>query len=309
LLAGRWKEIQIEMDHNLYFNAAGEPVTFVGMDLGSWRELGRDQHSLIADPVFVDPENHDYRLKPSSPAEKIGFQPFDYSKAGVYGDPEWMRKAAEAEMPGRELPPGPPPMSVRDDFERTKVGGRPRQAQCFVEGRGDAIAVVDEKSAGGRHSLKITDAAGLQHAYNPHFCFFPNHGSGKSVCRFDLLITPTTQLNYEWRDWRGTPYRVGPQLAIRKGQLHIPGEETLSMPTDAWVHFEISAELGAGKAGQWQLLVDVPGQERRVFTDLNNASPGFEQLTWLGFTSDATWETTYYVDNLVLQNRSGEANR
>ncbi len=302
LLAGRWKEMQIKMDHNLYFNAAGDSVTFVGMDLKAWQKLGHDQHSIIADPLFVDPDKHDYRLKPDSPATKVGFKPFDYTKAGVYGDPMWKRKATTAKMPAWQLPPDPPPISVRDDFERTKVGGRPSEAECYVEGTGDAIGVVTDKAAGGRQSLKVTDVAGLKHVYDPHFCYLPNHTSGVTICKFDLLIEPTTQLNYEWRDWRNTPYQVGPRLAIRKGKLIVSNGPTLSMPADTWVRFEIAATLGEGKAGTWQLRMHVPGQEVREFKNLKNPGAKFEHLTWLGFTSDANWETAYYLDNFVIEN-------
>jgi hypothetical protein len=81
-------------------------VTFAGMDLKAWQARGYDQHSIIADPLFVDPENNDYRLKPDSPALKIGFKPFDFNEAGVYGDPKWIEKADQAKMPTLELPPG-----------------------------------------------------------------------------------------------------------------------------------------------------------------------------------------------------------
>jgi len=150
LLAGRWDKIEIEMDNNCYFNAAGDPVTFVGMDLKTWRQRGYDRNSIIADPMFVDPENHDYRLEPDSPALKMGFVPFDYSKAGVYGDPAWIRRAADLELPPMEEPTGPPPVSIRDGFEKTPVGVRPRRALCFVEGRGDSIRVSEEETADGR---------------------------------------------------------------------------------------------------------------------------------------------------------------
>ncbi len=42
--------------------------------------MGYDEHTVFADPMFVDPERGDYRLKPESPALKLGFQPIDVSE-------------------------------------------------------------------------------------------------------------------------------------------------------------------------------------------------------------------------------------
>jgi parallel beta-helix repeat protein len=50
--------------------------------LEEWRRMGFDTHSVVADPLFVDPKNDDFRLKPDSPALKLGFQPIDQSKIG-----------------------------------------------------------------------------------------------------------------------------------------------------------------------------------------------------------------------------------
>ncbi|MBM4029432.1 MAG: hypothetical protein FJ280_29150 [Planctomycetes bacterium] len=109
LLSGRWKEINIKMDNNCYWNAAGEPITFAGLSLDQWREQrGQDKNSIVADPGFVDPKNYDFHLKPDSPARKIGFEPFDYTKAGVYGNPAWVAKANEVTYPPLEWPPQGP---------------------------------------------------------------------------------------------------------------------------------------------------------------------------------------------------------
>ena len=51
-----------------------------------WRATGKGQHSVFADPGFVDPEHHDYRLKPGSPALKLGFKPIPFDKIGPYAD-------------------------------------------------------------------------------------------------------------------------------------------------------------------------------------------------------------------------------
>jgi len=53
----------------------------------AWRDRGLDTHSVIADPLFVAPERGDYRLRPDSPALKVGFQPIDFARIGPYEDP------------------------------------------------------------------------------------------------------------------------------------------------------------------------------------------------------------------------------
>ncbi len=69
-------------DHNLYWNASGNPILFGTRSLAEWQKLGQDHHSLIADPSFVDPEKGDFRMRPGSPATKTGFEPWDVSAVG-----------------------------------------------------------------------------------------------------------------------------------------------------------------------------------------------------------------------------------
>jgi hypothetical protein len=60
--------------------------------LDEWRKLGFDKDSVFADPMFVDPKNNDYRVKPESPALKLGFQNFDMNDFGLTKDfPEHLR--------------------------------------------------------------------------------------------------------------------------------------------------------------------------------------------------------------------------
>ena len=46
-------------------------------------EIEYDAGSIVADPMFVDFENHNYTLKPESPAFKLGFKPIDMSDVGI----------------------------------------------------------------------------------------------------------------------------------------------------------------------------------------------------------------------------------
>ncbi len=303
LLAGRWKEVRVAMDDNCYWNSAGKRLDFVGLPLEKWRETtGRDKRSIVADPLFVDPDNHDYHLKADSPALKLGFKPFDYTKAGVYGDPAWIEKANEVQYPALEKPPGPPPVAVRDGFEKTAIGQAPSADQVHVEGKGDGIVVTNETAARGRRCLKFVDAEGLRYSYNPHLVYSPNHTRGTTRCAFDMRIEKGASINFEWRDWRSTLYSVGPSLWIKGNELQIGGETVLEMPVGKWVHFEISADLGKGNSRTWNLAVTLPGQKAKQFAKLKNGNRSFEQLTWLGFVSNATTKTVFYIDNLTIEN-------
>jgi len=99
LLHGPWTKIKGKMANNCYFNAAGQAVKFANMDLKAWQAKGHDAGSIIADPGFADADKLDFRLKKDSPALKIGFKPFDYTKAGVYGSDAWIKLARELPCP------------------------------------------------------------------------------------------------------------------------------------------------------------------------------------------------------------------
>ena len=109
LLSGSWKDANVKLDHNLYWDASGKPLSFAGMDFKAWQASGKDAGSIVADPKFVDAARYDFRLRPDSPAAKIGFQPFDFSRAGVYGDRSWLDRAAIEYPPVRYPPPPGPP--------------------------------------------------------------------------------------------------------------------------------------------------------------------------------------------------------
>jgi hypothetical protein len=85
LFGSNWADNQFRLDNNLYFLAGhGSLTTFPGnLTWDQWqKDRGQDQHSLIADPLFENPQQGDFRLKPDSPALKLGFVPFDYTRAG-----------------------------------------------------------------------------------------------------------------------------------------------------------------------------------------------------------------------------------
>jgi hypothetical protein len=85
------------------------PMTFDGASFEEWQKKGNDPGSLVADPRFADVSKADFRVPADSPALKVGFKPFDYTKAGVYGDPKWIELAKVATYGPLEVAPPSPP--------------------------------------------------------------------------------------------------------------------------------------------------------------------------------------------------------
>ena len=89
----RWyPEILRECDHNLYHFRGGDldlespeiDVTPLG-SLQRWRDAGFDRNSVIADPLFTDPDAGDFTLRPDSPAFDMGFEPIPVDRIGPDG--------------------------------------------------------------------------------------------------------------------------------------------------------------------------------------------------------------------------------
>ena len=88
LLGSNWNGTQdrFTTDHNLWYDArhgaSVDAYRFAGVTCDEWRQRGHDRHSVIADPLLVDPLRPERGLRPDSPAFGIGFQPIDLSRLG-----------------------------------------------------------------------------------------------------------------------------------------------------------------------------------------------------------------------------------
>ncbi|MCE5348025.1 MAG: right-handed parallel beta-helix repeat-containing protein [Bacteroidales bacterium] len=96
LLSSNWHKINFLTDNNCYWDTRTKDVRFADQSFADWKESGKDIHSIIADPLFVNPGKFDFHFKNLSVVKKIKFIPFDYSKAGVYGSEDW-KKLAESD--------------------------------------------------------------------------------------------------------------------------------------------------------------------------------------------------------------------
>ena len=73
-----------DTDYNIYY-CTTDPTLGDEM-LAKQRSDGVDAHSQAVDPMFIDPENGDFRFQPNSPALKLGIKPIDVSEMGLRSD-------------------------------------------------------------------------------------------------------------------------------------------------------------------------------------------------------------------------------
>ena len=77
----------VSSKRNLYFDTTRDTPVMrqFGEDaltLGDMQARGLEHGSKVADPMFRDPENHNFTLLPGSPALEMGFRPIDTSDVG-----------------------------------------------------------------------------------------------------------------------------------------------------------------------------------------------------------------------------------
>ncbi|MGD0089908.1 MAG: right-handed parallel beta-helix repeat-containing protein [Planctomycetota bacterium] len=306
LLGSNWHgdKTKFLLDNNLYWECGGAKVTFAGLSFEDWqKQRGEDEHSLIADPLFVDPEHGDFSLKPGSPAEKIGFQPIDTKQIGrlpVAG----LKQSAVKEVPAAYPPPPPPlpPQPIAEDFEDVPVGEKPPGAVVSEDSgvKEAVVRVTDETAASGKHSLKFIDAPGQKHPWDPHIWYEPRFKEGILVGKFALRMEKGAKFFHEWRT-EGNPYHSGPSLWVDgDGNLTTGGNKLLSLPLGKWVRFEITAGLGQNAKGKWDLAVTLPdAPEAQKFAELP-CDPKFKALFWFGFVAHGTEKAVFYVDDISL---------
>lgn len=68
-------------DLNLVYRTDGKG-DLGGKDFAAWQASGRGKGNVYADPLFVDAAKRDFRLRPESPAFKLGFRALDLSSVG-----------------------------------------------------------------------------------------------------------------------------------------------------------------------------------------------------------------------------------
>ena len=295
---GGWNAgAKVDVRNNLYWRAGGQEFDFDGKSFAEWQASGKDAGSIIADPMFVDAENRDFRLKEGSPAEKIGFKPFDFSKAGVRGE-EWKALAESVKFPKPYEVPPPPLNLVADQFERGEAGKFFRMVEVHQEGRNDLVRIVEDTEVPGNHVLKVSRHPELKQGFNPHFYWNPQVSEGTAKLLFKVRLQAGANINCEWRS-KGHPYQTGPALRIGNGKVTSRGKELLKLPGEGWVQVEMKAAIGQ-PGPSWTAAVTLTDGSRQEFDGLQ-CDPDWSVPGWVGFSAGGVGSVSYELDDLSFE--------
>ena len=312
VLFGTWSDdVKRVMDNNLFWTVEGDGnVDFYGSNLKQWQKKGNDTNSIVADPLFIDLKNYDFRLKPDSPAYKLGFKLIDSSSIGLYGDEKWSSAAGRiVPRPDDPLAPLRQSESTDDSFERSPAGSYPLRLMRLAE-KDDKIHVTDETAASGKHCLKIVNTTSEKDFW-PYMYYEPNFEKGKVLFSCDIMSSKDKpcKILIQMRDWQENPHffqsekhpRIGPSLRISPtGQVSSKGEKLCDIPLGQWVHVEMTLQLGKEDTKTFVATLTPAGHSPRKFT-LPYLSKKFSMLTWLGFAAAGNDTGFFYIDNIKLK--------
>jgi len=306
---------------NLYWPTNGQmPAKLANTwTWAEWQKMGRDAGSMVADPLFENLAARDFRLKPGSPADQIGFHAWDLSEAGVRAKDDagktWRALAAQGwDYPNWDTDAKPWPAPAYSiplqTFEKVPLSSIGlRSAQYKPQGKGDAIGVseeaaspipVEKVTAPSKRSLKIQDAADLRQTWEPVFDLSPRWDAGTIHATFDAMAQPGADWFFELRTEGGGEFGAGPLITWQNGQLTVGKDHAtklLAIPANEWFRLDLTATIGSGK---FTVTLQRTSGERQTFADVP-CKPTWNKAHYVLWSSLGTTKTAFFLDNLSLR--------
>ena len=221
LLSSRWNKVRLESRNNCYLAGRRRTLRLPGQDP---RRVAGDRPGYRLDhrrPQVPRPGQGRLSPRRRQPGLEARLQALRLHQGPAStAIPPGSRRQLPPPFPPLKIAPEPPPLTIRDNYERRKPGEAPG-GELHVEGKGDSIIVTDETAATGKQSLKMVDAEGLKSAWNPHYVVRGmNYVEGRVYNSFDLRADADTlsQLRVA---------RLQNQVALHhRPQVHYPQRQT-----------------------------------------------------------------------------------
>jgi hypothetical protein len=308
LLDGPWSIIANSFfGTNLYWQVSSTNISFITNTFAQWQALGQDAGSKITAPLFMDGINGDFRFASTAAATAIGFHPFSFTNAGVYGDPAWQAKAQQPSQPtSLPEPVSFAPFDFNESFEELNPGAPLPNAGIYGLVGGASVIVTSNTAASGVRCLAVTTPPNLSQGFYPYFNYSPPNSAGNLSFAYSIRLAANTQVLHEWRDYdaTGSSYVTGPNFTFTMGQLKV-GSQTVNVPSNQWLRVQINLNTTNYITKGWQLVLTKPGFATQWFTNYpSGIGTNWNQLNWLGWEGAGIGSASniYYLDDFSATN-------
>ena len=213
--------------------------------------LQMEDNFLEGDPLFVDADSLDFRLRDDSPAYKLGFKRIPVEEIGLYRDAS--RASWPVQHTVREVPPPPPPEPVRT--------GPPVE---FKVGRAKAPVTVDgtiagDEWAGADPSQAMVIAQGIRaEPVKPPSRAWLLHDGAALLVAIQNEVDPSKPLR------RGDTWGQDDAVEVAIRSLATKDAPLLVLRGYPSGHFESSDEAGAPTAAVKRALAGVEYKAKSV---------------------------------------------
>jgi len=307
----------LSFGRNLWWSPDGvKSNDFNAVSFAEWQKDGMDEGSIVADPLFVDWERGDWRLKAESPAFALGFKEWDYTLAGVRKDDVAWRRAAEAVVPetfkvAPEPPANPGKSSFSTDFEIYNPGQIPQMAFITKGADPKYLRVTDKEYRSGNRCLEMRDAKGLKPSYMPHVYRTVKMGGETLEARFSIKCDEKANFEFGVRDYnkraKNGQFANVMQLMFSGKRMivrHRGGE--LDVPVYApgkWLDVRVTMHAASNVSANFDVEAVNEAGERFERKGMLFRGSDAQRPTWVGFISWADWETVTYIDDFAVDGR------
>ncbi len=303
-----WSNSLFNCSSNLYWNFAGQAFHFMNRSFTEWQAGGQDAGSLHADPLFEDPAQGDFRLKRSSPAYALGFEPFDISAAGLepaFKDVAAPAKTVKPPFYAMALPRPRTFSGFACDCEDIPVGLLPRGFACSGGTPEANFQVMEGVGKGGGRAIVATDRKSAAKAFYPYMTYaLPAHlDQGTVTLSFDVKQNAEAPAFFDV-GFRDTSRRVKPAKAFNSAPgVTLSADGTLktgdlllaTVKPGGWLRIEIALVLsGARRECRVSVALD-DGTKKEVQAPL---SADFAALSLIGFFCSEAADGVSYLDNV-----------